>query len=68
MATVRQRGEGLTDLTTRSSRGAATVEPLFVRKKVRKVLPDTMALAPSEKFPDMPLAVNVDAVAFRSRR
>jgi hypothetical protein len=44
---------------------AATVKPLLVRKKVaERLVPDTMALATSEKLPDMPLAVNVDAVAF----
>jgi len=44
---------------------AATVKPLLVRKKVaERLVPDTTALATSEKLPDMPLPVNVDAVAF----
>jgi len=43
---------------------ATTVKPLLVRKKLAvRLVPDTTALAVSVKAPELPLAVNVDAVA-----
>jgi len=43
----------------------ATVKPLLVRRKLAvRLVPDTTALAVSVKLPELPLAVNVDAVAF----
>jgi hypothetical protein len=43
---------------------AATVKPVFVRKKLAvRLVPDTKALAVRVKAPELPLAVNVDAVA-----
>ena len=42
----------------------ATVKPVLVRKKLAvRLVPDTTALAVSVNAPELPLAVNVDAVA-----